>query len=953
MPVVGHNIGNYDLPASQSSGFMAALLGYEAETTEESNPIESVIPKGASGVKCLKTKNYVVLDVLNYCAPNTPLTIFQRMYLGKSAKGHLPYELNTDASFEASKERFTRTHFDSLLKNHRLTDEEWAWVVGEMDYCWTTAPENPRRLFKQRYVEADVAPSCKAVQVMLDTFYADYGISLFKDCLGIPSAGKLVQARLSAPGVWDTPAHTLPPVLCYTAPTDDRVEQKIVKYLEQDTQRLVKQRNKAAEENNSALLEKWQVTQEQVDKDDEDAVPQELLDELMPLADHISTTQTETLIETLTDACFKVHARQHGRCIYCHAECGEDWTLERIFNYKGHTADNCVVACRACNVERADKMSATYFWKLKRLHKYAEVHPMAYVLGTDGDETGQRLAMVQALRQEDNMNGGISWSTCRAATGGERLPPKPSWTPTGWQVDEAATGEVCRMVGVVDVKSEYPSTWIQGSPCGKGVVHATAPPTLLDDVRAGTAYGYVGCDLKVSEDLYDHFSILPPLFCKRTLTYTDYGTYNQDALRRAKGDAAEHYKEKKLIPSMVHVGALIPTPMLKMYLEMGCEASAPTCFYEFVHGTPFKHFTNTMIAARDRYKKSAKQCGVDADTTTDEATKVSLLAQKIGWEARSEIAKLLMNSPFGKQIEDGRKYSRAVPYMSHDPAEVFKRKNDKYYHSTDVFTIGSNKLYSVHVGKRKVVETAIPHVGKWVMDTSKCILLDFVYNVLDKTLPRNRWQIMGGDTDSLIIAFGHPDALSAKDAGDLRAYVPDHLKALWDVLAARSLIPATWSVEKGEWCEGTGVPGQMNLEARMWEAIFASPKCYSLISKHEFQLLLDGQMNTKTGKALEADQKIRIKGAQKRNQSIELGTDATRPRIQHLAYRDVVGKGTTIYAINQGFHAETTTQPDGTKSRDVYTYRTEKVALSPFYGKGNIYHNPGSPYHGVVVLPFI
>ena len=235
----------------------------------------------------MKTKNYVVLDVLNYCAPNTPLTIFQRMYLGKSAKGHLPYELNTDASFEASKERFTRTHFDSLLKNHRLTDEEWAWVVGEMDYCWTTAPENPRRLFKQRYVEADVAPSCKAVQVMLDTFYADYGISLFKDCLGIPSAGKLVQARLSAPGVWDTPAHTLPPVLCYTAPTDDRVEQKIVKYLEQDTQRLVKQRNKAAEENNSALLEKWQVTQEQVDKDDEDAVPQELLDELADSGAHL------------------------------------------------------------------------------------------------------------------------------------------------------------------------------------------------------------------------------------------------------------------------------------------------------------------------------------------------------------------------------------------------------------------------------------------------------------------------------------------------------------------------------------------------------------------------------------------------------------------------------------------------------------------------------------------
>ena len=378
VPLVGHNILGYDLDAVQSSGFMEAFLEYESFSEQEANPILLPIPK-----KCTKTKNYILLDTMCYSAPNTPLTKFQKTYLGKSAKGMLPYDMITSyREWEVSKERITRKNLDNRLKNAVATDDEWVHYEKEQDYCWATAPENPRRLLMQRYVVDDVAPSCKAVQKMLDMFYSDYKISLFKDCLGLPGAGKLVQAHMLAPGIWDRHAHMLPETTNYVPLTYAQALAKAESSFEQDKKRIINKMNRKTEKRNQEKMEQWFVQREASGdynsddyEDDDGTLPQELQELMHPLAEDIKEVQRKTICAQLAEEYVGMHARQHGRCIYCHKVCTTDWTPERIDNKLLHTM-NSVLACNACNVQRADKMSATYFWKLKRLEVYAEEHPM-------------------------------------------------------------------------------------------------------------------------------------------------------------------------------------------------------------------------------------------------------------------------------------------------------------------------------------------------------------------------------------------------------------------------------------------------------------------------------------------------------------------------------------------------------------------------------------------------
>ncbi len=55
-----------------------------------------------------------------------------------------------------------------------------------------------------------------------------------------------------------------------------------------------------------------------------------------------------------------------SQCIYCG---DSDWThlgADRIDNSKPHTPDNCVCACRLCNIDRKDRYSVQDFIKIKQ-----------------------------------------------------------------------------------------------------------------------------------------------------------------------------------------------------------------------------------------------------------------------------------------------------------------------------------------------------------------------------------------------------------------------------------------------------------------------------------------------------------------------------------------------------------------------------------------------------------
>jgi hypothetical protein len=102
---------------------------------------------------------------------------------------------------------------------------------------------------------------------------------------------------------------------------------------------------------------------------------------------------------------------------------------------------------------------------------------------------------------------------------------------------------------------------------------------LKSDVMSDKLFGYVECDIRVPEHLFEHFSEMCPIFKNIDINGTkdiigehmaDYCTANNIPCK----------KSRKLIGSMKGDKILLYTPLLKWYLEHGLEI---TKFIKILH----------------------------------------------------------------------------------------------------------------------------------------------------------------------------------------------------------------------------------------------------------------------------------------------------------------------------------------------------------------------------------
>jgi len=125
---------------------------------------------------------------------------------------------------------------------------------------------------------------------------------------------------------------------------------------------------------------KWTFSKEILDSEQQNQIVQELMDESIPFAKHITTIKQQIMSKIagyrnqdkekdwLDTERFVQYAnvldlfqKSSMKCYYCkeytlilyeNVRESKQWTLERLDNSQGHNVDNVVIACLGCNLRR-------------------------------------------------------------------------------------------------------------------------------------------------------------------------------------------------------------------------------------------------------------------------------------------------------------------------------------------------------------------------------------------------------------------------------------------------------------------------------------------------------------------------------------------------------------------------------------------------------------------------
>ena len=113
--------------------------------------------------------------------------------------------------------------------------------------------------------------------------------------------------------------------------------------------------------------------------------------------------------------------------------------------------------------------------------------------------------------------------------------------------------------------------------------------SLLEQIRSGTLFGYVQCDIEVPEELKKKFANFPPIFKKTNVGRHNIGSLMQDY---AEKEGILCQPRKMLISSyFLENGTLIST-LLLFHLELGLVRKK---IYRFVEYTPVKCFNEFCV----------------------------------------------------------------------------------------------------------------------------------------------------------------------------------------------------------------------------------------------------------------------------------------------------------------------------------------------------------------------
>ena len=394
-------------------------------------------------------------------------------------------------------------------------------------------------------------------------------------------------------------------------------------------------------------------------------------------------------------------------------------------------------------------------------------------------------------------------------------------------------------------------------------------------VKDGSLFGLVQCDIRVPEHLYDYFSEMPPIFKNAQVSREDVGDFMNDYAKRHK---LLSQPRRTLISSYFGRNILLTTPLLQWYLQHGLVVDDIQQVIEYQPQRCFKAFGETVSDARRKG---------DLDPSK------AILADTF---------KLLGNSAYGKTITNIAKHTD-VSYT--DEKGTQKLVNDSLFRTLTPLT---EHVFEVEMAKSKLNWNLPLQIGFFVYQYAKLRMLQFHFDLVDKYLSRDDYQLCEMDTDSLYMALSKPTFEEAVQPNLLPEFYKewpkwfpsqacDHHQAdfISCRLAHHPWIPPPCCVQRQIFDKRT--PGLFKLE-------FKGDGIIALCSKTYYCF------------ATKASDKLSCKGLNKRH------NDLSKNSYQQVLQTQISGSG-----VNKSFR---------TDGKTMYTYEQQRDALSFFYIKRQV-----------------
>ena len=235
---------------------------------------------------------------------------------------------------------------------------------------------------------------------------------------------------------------------------------------------------------------------------------------------------------------------------------------------------------------------------------------------------------------------------------------------------------------------------------------ANFPPTkcllekkFLENIKSGSLFGYVQCDIEVTENLREAFANFPPNYKKIIVGGDDIGPFMKES---AEKEGILTQSRRMLTSSYFLENGTIITPLLLFYLDLGLVCKK---IYRFVHYTPMKCFNNFVQSAMNIRREG------------DENPNLSVVAETMKAQA---------NSSYVYQIMD-RSQHTVTKYLSdqkHMELSITKCLNAWVYIN--------DQLYEVELVKSVIQHKEPRIVGFFILQFAKLRMIERNYNFFDK-----------------------------------------------------------------------------------------------------------------------------------------------------------------------------------------------------------------------------
>jgi hypothetical protein len=312
---------------------------------------------------------------------------------------------------------------------------------------------------------------------------------------------------------------------------------------------------------------------------------------------------------------------------------------------------------------------------------------------------------------------------------------------------------------------------------------------VLNHLESGRLFGALEVDISVPENLTQKFSEMCPIFANCDVSLEHAGDHMRQHIIENKLSTKPR---RLLVGGMKAEKILLASPLLQWYVDHGLLI---TRIYTVIEFTPAKCFESFV-----QYVTATRRAG-DVDPAL---------------AIRGETAKVIGNSAFGSLIMNKEKH-QTVEYVR-GIKKASQKVNDRRFRA---LTELENDCFEIELAKQRICLDLPIQAGYFILQLAKLRMLQFYYDVIDRFVSRQDFQLLNMDTDSMYLA------LSTKTLE--QAIIPEK-RGEYDIIK-NDWFPRQYPPEASIF--DRRVPGLFKLENEGNICVSLCSKTYCLVDNHK------------------------------------------------------------------------------------------------------------------------